>query len=278
MRHIIKLTLKEVVNKRIIHLGIILTLIYILVYGTGLYYTAKDMVFEGENFLWGQQIGYQLLTMGWYVSIFMVGAIAVVTGASSISQEIENGTILGLASSPIRRRDILLGKFIAYSMVTSLYSIVMIAVIISLNVYFFHLMIDPLDAAAGVLIYTLLPITILAFTILCSAMLSTMTAGISSFMFFLVTVIGGFVEQIGALISNASLVNIGIISSLLMPTDAVYRLALARATGTMGHSSIVNFGPFGTASSPSTLMFVYTLVYIAVLLRLAVYYFERKDL
>jgi len=278
LKHIIKLTLKEVVNKRIIHLGITLTLIYILVYGTGLYYTAKDMVFEGENFLWGQQIGYQFLTLGWYVSTLMVGSIAIVTGAGSISQEIENGTILGLASSPIRRRDIMLGKFFAYSIVTSLYSILIIAAIMALDVYFFNLMLDPQAAVAGLIIFALLPVTLLGLTILFSSVMSTMTAGISSFMFFLVTVIGGFIEQVGALMGNASMVNVGIIASLLLPTDAVYRLALAQATGTMGHKSILDLGPFGNASSPSTLMLIYTMVYIAALLIAAIYYFDRRDL
>ena len=37
--------------------------------------------------------------------------------------------------------------------------------------------------------------------------------------------IGGFVEQIGALVRNPSVVNIGIISSLILPTEAVFRRA-----------------------------------------------------
>ncbi len=278
MKHVIKLTLKEVVNKRIIHLGIILTLIYLLIYGTGLYYTVKDLGSQGEQFFLLQQIGYQLLILGWYVSTFMVGSMAVITGAGSISQEIENGTILGLASSPLKRSTIILGKFIAYGVVTSLYSSILLTAVMGLNLYFCRLVFDPWGAAAGILIFMLFPLTLLVVTMLFSSLFSTMTAGISAFMVFVVTIIGGFVEQIGALMGNTALVNIGIISSLLMPADAVYRLAVAQASGTMAQSSIVNFGPFGIASTPSTLMLVYTIVYIGVLLSAAVYYFQKKDL
>lgn len=97
-------------------------------------------------------------------------------------------------------------------------------------------------------------------------------------MIFVVSIIGGFVEQIGALMGNGALINIGIVSSLIMPSDAVYRLAVDLASRTMAHSSIVDFGPFGTASTPSTLMLVYTIVYLGIWLTTAVHNFEKRDL
>ncbi len=278
MKHIIKLTIKEVINKQIIKLGIVLTLIYLLIYGTGLYYMIKDLGVGGEQFFLRQEIGYQLMVLGWYVSTFMVGSLAIVTGAGSISQEVENGTILGMASSPLSRRSIVLGKYTAYALVSSSYSIVLLISIMTLSGYFCRLIFDPQGVVAAVVVFTLFPLALLAVTMALSAMFTTMSAGIIAFMVFVVSIIGGFVEQIGALMGNGALINIGIVSSLIMPSDAVYRLAVDLASGTMAQSSIVNFGPFGTASTPSTLMLVYTIVYLGIWLMAAVHHFEKRDL
>jgi Cu-processing system permease protein len=218
------------------------------------------------------------MVLGWYVSTFMVGSLAIVTGAGSISQEVENGTILGLASSPLSRRSIVLGKYTAYALVSSLYSTVLLISIMALSGYFCRLIFEPYGVAAAVVVFTLFPLALLAVTMALSAIFTTMSAGIIAFMIFVVSIIGGFVEQIGALMGNGALINIGIVSSLIMPSDAVYRLAVDLASRTMAHSSIVDFGPFGTASTPSTLMLVYTIVYLGIWLTTAVHNFEKRDL
>jgi hypothetical protein len=74
------------------------------------------------------------------------------------------------------------------------------------------------------------------------------------------------------------MINIGVVSSLLIPCDAIYRMAVTRTGGMLGSSFIVNFGPFGGASTPSIWMLVYALIYIAVMILLAMYFFEKKDL
>jgi hypothetical protein len=43
------------------------------------------------------------------------------------------------------------------------------------------------------------------------------------FPWWIIGIVGGMMEQIGALIEYKALVNIGVISSLIMPTDAIYR-------------------------------------------------------
>jgi hypothetical protein len=45
----------------------------------------------------------------------------------------------------------------------------------------------------------------------------------------------------------------------------------------MGKSSIVSFGPFGAASTPSTVMLIYTLVYILIVMAFAFRFFGKRD-
>lgn len=278
MYNIIRLTLKEISNKRILHLGLVLSLIYLLIYNIALHYLVKDLAFMNSNQFWyKQQIGYQFLTLGWYVSSFLLGALSIMLGAGSIAGEIETGTILSLASRPFSRQAILLGKFLAYALVTALYSSVLVGSMAWLVIHYFKLMISPEAMLAGILVFMLFPVVLLAVAHLFSVLMSTMATGVIAFMLFIIAIIGGFMEQIGVLINNPALINTGVITSLIMPCDAIYRMAVAKMAGTVGGGFIVNFGPFGVTSAPSIWMLVYALVYILLMLWLALHLFAKRD-
>lgn len=259
-------------------MGVALTLVYLLIYGIVLHYLVKDFAYMNSNQFWyKQQIGYQFMTMGWYVSTFLLGALSIMLGAGSIAGEIESGTILSLASRPFTRRSILLGKYLAYSLVTALYSMVLLGSIAGMVIYYFKLNILPGTLLTGLLVFVLFPLVLLAAAHLFSAVMSTLATGVITFMFFVIAIIGGFMEQIGVLMNNSALVNTGVITSLIMPCDAIYRMAVAKTAGSIGNSFIINFGPFGVTSAPSIWMLVYALLYLFLMLGMAVYYFNRRD-
>lgn len=277
MIQVMKLCFKELINKRIFLLAIVLSILYLLVYAVGLNSLAGDRALVGRDYWFAQQLGYQLLCMGWYILTFMVGTLAILIGAGSISRDIETGTMLSLASKPISRANIVTGKFCAYSLMAILYSIIMLVLVTLLVYYQFNLLINPLNLLQGIAIFTLFPLLLLAVTHLLSSYLSTMASGAIGFMLYAVAIIGGFIEQLGAMMHNAGMVNIGVISSLLMPTDAIYRMAIFHTGGLQGSKAILEFGPFGASSVPSNWMLVYAIIYIVVLLSLAYLAFGRRD-
>lgn len=277
MIQVLKLSLKEMINKRIFPLGIALSIAYLLIYAIGLHYLAAEGVMGGDKDWLLRQVGYQFFSLGWYISTFMVGTLAILVGAGSISRELETGTILGLASKPLSRINILTGKFCAYSLMIILYSLILLASMSLIVGYNFNLLITPLNLLQGIVIFCLFPLLLLAISQLFSSCLSTMAAGAISFMLFAVAIIGGFIEQMGALVHNAGMINVGIVSSLLMPTDAIYRMAVYYTAGLSGSGAIYEFGPFGAASVPSNWMLVYAILYLIVILCLAAAGFNKKD-
>jgi Cu-processing system permease protein len=89
--------------------------------------------------------------------------------------------------------------------------------------------------------------------------------------------IGGWIEQFGAFLKNQSAVNVGIISSLIMPSEAVWK----RAAYEMQSSLVRTFGglsPFSSPSAPSQVMVLYAAIYAAVVLCLAMWRFGKRDL
>ncbi|MDI3481881.1 MAG: type transport system permease protein, partial [Tepidanaerobacteraceae bacterium] len=71
--------------------------------------------------------------------------------------------------------------------------------------------------------------------------------------------------------------NVGIISSLIMPTDVIFR----KMNSTLFTGAGINFlsgGFFGAGSEPSIWMMVYIAGYIIAALSMSVRYFDKRDI
>ena len=75
---------------------------------------------------------------------------------------------------------------------------------------------------------------------------------------------------------NEAAVNIGILSSLLMPSEALWKRAAYEMQSSLTAS--IGMSPFASTSVPSPAMIVYAGLYIAVMLGLALRLFSRRDL
>jgi hypothetical protein len=88
--------------------------------------------------------------------------------------------------------------------------------------------------------------------------------------------IGGWIEQFGAIIQNPTAIKVGIIASLIMPSESLWRRAAFEMqtplTGSLGMS------PFGTVSVPSSMMIAYTALYLLAMLTLAIRIFQKRDI
>jgi len=88
--------------------------------------------------------------------------------------------------------------------------------------------------------------------------------------------IGGWIEQFGSLIHNQTAVKVGIVTSLIIPSEALWRRAAFEMQTPL--SGALGMSPFGTISVPSTLMIVYAVLYLVVALAAAINTFQHRDL
>ena len=77
----------------------------------------------------------------------------------------------------------------------------------------------------GRALVVLVSLMLLSVTVLGSTIFSALTNGIVVFMLYGVTLMAGVVEQVGTFLNNDTLIRIGIAASLVLPSDAVWRLA-----------------------------------------------------
>ncbi len=278
MLNIAKLTFREVLSKKIFYIVLVLTAAYFIVYGVALHFLAADiMKYSGPVSIQKLVVYPQLLSLGLYFATFIVALLAVFSTVGAISAEIETGTIQGVITKPLKRHDFVLGKFMGYAAMLLLYSAVLYLGITEITALVTDFM--PHNLIQGLLLFLIIPLILLVLGLGGSAILSTMANGITVFMLFIIGMVGGMVEQIGSLMNSTSLVSVGIISSLLMPSDAIYRKIIYNLlAGSGGSLNIFTASPFASKNPPSDAMVVYTLVYIAVVLIFTVRCFNKRDI
>ncbi|HBX23055.1 MAG TPA: hypothetical protein DEF34_05405 [Desulfotomaculum sp.] len=271
------ITFREGLNRKVLLISLILAVIFLGLYGTGVHYAAKSFN-EHPNPILAAVVYPQLLSFGLYFGGFIVSFLAIFSAVGAISAEIETGIIQAVITKPIRRCDYVWGKFLGLGLFLALYAalfFIVIAMIINVKT---GLVLDGQWRALG--LFALQPVVLLAVTLFGSVVLPTIANGVVMFMLYAVAVIGGMVEQIGWLISNTGLQQAGIVTSLVMPVDSLYRKIvhlLMRPTDNP-INALQQMGPFGSMAEPSVWMVVYALLYVVFFTGLAAYAFGRKDI
>lgn len=279
MSTIFRVTIKEIVRRKILHVTIILSVIFLALYGFGLHfaYINLNSNLSGNLDPIRAMIIPQFFALGLFFGCFLISFLTIMTAVGAISSEIENGTSLAILSRPVRRSEIILGKFSGYAVVLCVFSLIfyVVSLLLAAVLTHTHVSLHPIS----LVLFTLQPLILLAVTLYGTTLLPTMANGIAVFMLYAVGWLGGMIEQIGGLLQNQTLLHLGIVSSLLMPADALYRKIIATSQSSYvlalsGHA----LGPFGVNSEPSVWMLVYTGVYIVFFLFIAIRRFNRRDI
>ncbi|SFF98887.1 ABC-2 family transporter protein [Desulfotomaculum arcticum] len=277
MLTILKFTFKEHFSRKLLIFSLILAGIFLGLYGLGVHYTAKDLA-QNQNPMIVDIVFPQILSLGLYFGGFIVSFLAIFSTVGTVSSEIENGIIQTIIIKPVRRCDIILGKFLGTGVFLALY-----AFLFFLALYFIIRLETGLELTGlwkAAALFALQPIILLAVTLLGSTIISTIANGVVAFTVYMIGIIGGMVEQIAWLINNVTLQKAGIIASLIMPVDALYRKIVNSLLNPTGNpmTALQQLGPFGSMVEPSVWMVVYAIFYVLLLVGLAVYSFNKRNI
>jgi hypothetical protein len=117
---------------------------------------------------------------------------------------------------------------------------------------------------------------LLSVTLLLGTYFSTLTSGVIALGLHGVAFLGGWIEQAGALSHTPKALDAGIIASILMPSESLWRRAAFEMQSPL--ASAINFSPFSAASVPSSAMIAYAALYALVFLLLAIRRLQIRDL
>jgi len=273
------LTLREAVRRRLLLAVFILTVIIIGATGWGF---SRIATFTRN----GQPISHVevLSTTAEFVLLiaimfsFILAVGSAFLAAPSIAADVESGLALALLPRPIRRSDVVLGKWLGMTALlagyTALVSLLELAVIRVVTGY------TPPHPVMAVLFLIGQAVVLLTLAILGSTRLPSITGGIIALVLFGVAWIFGIVTQVGATFHNATITTAGTIVSLVLPTDGLWHgvqynlqpAAITALANAQGEGGIV------TGAAPTTPYIVWAVAWVVVMLYLAVRSFSRRDL
>jgi Cu-processing system permease protein len=266
--------LREAARRKILWAALILGLAFLALYGVGVYLIQREILRERTAANFYREMYNFLAMAGLYVVNFLVVMMTVLTSVDTLAGEIASGTMQAIATKPLRRFEIVLGKWLGFAAMLTVYVALMAGGVAALTAALTGYVVPRL--ASGLALILLEGVTLLSVSILGGALFSTLANGVLAFGLYGLAFIGGWIEQIGSLLHNETAVNIGILSSLLMPSEALWKRAAYEMQSALAAS--IGMTPFTSTSVPSPMMILYTALYVAVMLGLALRLFSRRDL
>lgn len=274
---ITRLTFHEAWRRRMVLIALLLGAVFVLLYSVGFALISAEMRREGMPPIIRPAAYNFFLMAGLYVVHFLAVMLAIFASADAISGEIASHTIQTIIVKPVRRWQVLLGKWLGNAAMLLIFVLILAGGVLGST--FIQVGYLPPNMLQGLGLLMLEGLVLMSLAVLGGTRLSTMSNGVTLFMLYGLAFIGAWVEQIGAIFQSAAAIRIGIVTSLLMPVESLWRRAAhlmqepLTVFGEYGFES-----PFSAFSVPSPAMVVYSAVYVVAALLLAMHAFSRRDL
>jgi len=268
------LTLYESRRRRIVTAAIVCAAAFLAVYAAGLFFVHREQIREGRPFFQQQRTMQVLTIVGLFAANFLSVLFAVLLPVDTLSGEIDSGVIQTVASKPIRRADIVIGKWLGHAVIVMGYVLLLVlGVALTVRLIAGPIALQPIQAIPLMFLEIVLLMT---FSIAGGTRLSTVTNGVTALGFYGIAFVGGWIEQIGGFAGSQAAKTVGIVASLISPADSIWRLASYH----IQPETLRNFGAalFATSSIPTTLMVWWAAGFTVATLIFAVRSFSARQL
>jgi ABC-type transport system involved in multi-copper enzyme maturation permease subunit len=285
-----RFTLKEAIRRRLFFAVIIMSTLILVVFAIVLT-AAVNMLLPNIR---GGSIPPRIVLLGvgiiitilsiWLVYI-LSSILTIVLSVGMISNEIEAGTFAVIVPKPLRRIEIVLGKWLGYALLLGIYTALLYLAFLAIIYWKTGYWPEQYISALGSL--ELSVFALLGLATAGSAFFHTIVNGAIALMLFisapLVSIVQ-FIIQLTVPTQSTTMQNISTIVNLVIPTDALwhatsYFLLPSSALLTAVDISSQSFNTPFTSAIPASPNFILWVVLYAIILPLAaVWRFQRRDL
>ena len=200
--------------------------------------------------------------------------------AQAVSAEVESGQALAVLARPVRRAEVIAGKWLGLGALVVSYAALATAIeLLVVRWATGYLPPQPALAAAFVAGEGLVLLTL---TLLLSVRLSGITAGVVALMLFFITWIAGVAGAVGAALNNGPIAAVGTVSRLLLPSDglwrgAVYNLEPQAIVAAVSGSREAAANPFTSLTPAAGAYVAWAVLWVVAVVLLAVLAFRRRE-
>lgn len=274
-----RMTFREAVRKKMIWAVFLMTALFVGFFGWGItrFKATWDARAAARSFrfpiTFNQAVDLNM-AVAVFIIFFLAGVMGIFAAIGTIAGEVEFGTFQAILPKPIRRWEVVIGKWVGYAIMLALYvGIVMAAVATEVGTITGHV---PAGTVKTTLVVIIATWWLLALTVLGSTIFATMANGIVCYMIYAFGLAATIVESMGQLFQIKTMENAGLILSLLFPSQRIYNYAnylIQPATN-------ISFGGGGGPSStpPSGAVVPFAVGYLILLVIGACFVFRKKDL
>jgi len=267
-------TFREAARKKLLLMALMAGLAFIALFSTGLHFQQKDLYARQMGPLIVQEAARAFIMMGLYAVDILAVVMTALTSVDTLSGEIASGTIQAVATKPVSRRQILLGKWLGFVGMMTVYMALMVGGVVVVAYWISGL--TPRHLMLGASLIWLECVLLLNLVLFFGTTFSTLTNGVLALGLHGLAFLGGWIEQVGAALHSTRAVTVGIVASIIMPSESLWRRAAFEMQSPL--VGALNISPFSNASVPSKVMIGYAGLYMLAFLGLAARRFSRRDL
>jgi ABC-type transport system involved in multi-copper enzyme maturation permease subunit len=268
------LTLAEARRRRILAAALLLGAAFVLLFGVGFHFIVRDVREHGASAAQERFVLSFIVMAALYAANFLIVMTSVLVTIDTLAGEIGSGVIETLCTKPVPRQAVALGKWLGCWVVLAMYaSLLCGGVLVVARLVGGY---TPPNAARGLPLLLLEGTVLLTLALAGGTRLSTLANGVTVFGLYGLAFVGGWMEQIGTLASNATARYIGIAASLLVPSESLWQLASHHMQPPLVRD--LGIGPFSPVSVPSPAMVAWAGAYVLVTLAAALRLFGTRDL
>lgn len=268
------ITFREAARKKILWTSLIAGAAFLALFGAAMHFQIEDFSAHATAPFIRYQILSAMLMVGLYVVDLLAMVMTILTSVDTISGEISSGTIHAIATKPLPRWQIFAGKWIGFAGMIAAFVAMTFGGTIALAYGMGG--VAPDHAIQGGLLVFLECLLTLSLTFLFETWFSTLTSGVIVIGLCGIAFMGGWLEQMSGFTESARLVAVGVTTSLIMPSEAIWRRAAFEMQTPLAGS--LPFSPFANVSIPSPTMIGYAGFYLLAAVAIAVYHFHSRDL
>lgn len=268
------ITLREASRRRILWTAAGAAALLLLVFAAALHFQVVEFQGRPMSPFVRYQVESGMLMVGLYTCALLAVVMTVLTSIDTIAGEISSSTIHAIATKPIARWEVLVGKFIGFAAMV----IAFVALTFSGTVAVAYVTtgVLPEHALRGFLLIVAECLLVLTVTFYAGTRFSTLTAGVVALGLQGVAFMGGWLEQVSGFSQSDKIVTIGEITSLIMPSESIWRRAAFEMQTPLAGS--LSFSPFANVSIPSGVALLYALLFAVVVFGASIRRFSSRDL
>ena len=275
---IARLTLREAFRRRLLWVLVGLTALIVVLTWWGFGRIAESSPITGPVQILGIS---QVTVMLAFMFSFVLAMTAVFAGSPAIGADIESGLLLAVLARPVRRSDVLLGRWLGLAVVLVGYALgagyLELAAVVAATGYV------PAEPLVGPVYLAGESLVLLTLAIVISTRVASVAGGAIAVVAYGLAWMAGVMGGVGEAFDNTLLRNVGVVARLILPSDVLWRgsagaLSPTDSVLTAGgvNANLYRFSPF-SGTAPSLPWLAWCVIWILGALALGIVLFRNRE-